>query len=118
MGSHSVDCHQLSYPLSVLTQQILNTYEHLEQNETGTGLTKSVYRRSPSWKALVRIPEMQDFNRIHSVKNDTGAHSSSDGYPWLKRQGHEADHSSPCSVEIKHGGAIPTLSHASSWNSA
>jgi hypothetical protein len=32
--------------------------------------------------------------------------------------GHEADHSSPLSAEIKNVGAIPPLFHMSSWRSA
>jgi hypothetical protein len=34
--------------------------------------------------------------------------------PGVKRQGHEADHSSPSSAEVKNGGAIPPLPHMSS----
>jgi hypothetical protein len=35
--------------------------------------------------------------------------------PVVKRSGHEADHSSPSSVEAKNGGAILPLPHASPW---
>jgi hypothetical protein len=35
-----------------------------------------------------------------------------------KRQWSEADHSSPCSAEVKKGGAIHSLLHMSSWHSA
>jgi hypothetical protein len=46
----------------------------------------------------------------------------SNGYqglsPGVKRQGHEADHSPPCSAEVKGGEAIPPLPHMSSWRSA
>jgi hypothetical protein len=35
--------------------------------------------------------------------------------PGIKRQGHEADHSPESSAEVKNGGAIPPVSHASSW---
>jgi hypothetical protein len=33
----------------------------------------------------------------------------------VKWQGHEADHSPPSNTEVKNGGAIPPLSHVSSW---
>jgi hypothetical protein len=36
------------------------------------------------------------------------------GVKWPRR---EADHSSPSSAEVKNGGAIPPLSHTSSWRS-
>jgi hypothetical protein len=36
--------------------------------------------------------------------------------PGVKQQGHEADHSPPSSAEVKNGGAIPSLPHASSWH--
>jgi hypothetical protein len=38
--------------------------------------------------------------------------------PGVKRLGREADHSPPSSAEVKNGGAIPPLSHMSSWYSA
>jgi hypothetical protein len=66
----------------------------------------------------------QKFEYIISVKygqiqTDSGVHPSS--YPMVtgalspgvKRQGHEADHSSLSSVEVKKGVAIPTLPHMS-----
>jgi hypothetical protein len=36
----------------------------------------------------------------------------------VKRPGFEADHSPPASAEVKDGGAIPPLSHMSSWYDA
>jgi hypothetical protein len=33
----------------------------------------------------------------------------------IKRPGRESDHSPPSSVEVKNGGAIPTLADMSSW---
>jgi hypothetical protein len=38
--------------------------------------------------------------------------------PGVKRLGREADHSPSSSVEVRNGGAIPTLPHTSSWRSA
>jgi hypothetical protein len=38
--------------------------------------------------------------------------------PGLKRQGREADHSPPCSAEVKNGSVIPSLPHTSSWRGA
>jgi hypothetical protein len=37
--------------------------------------------------------------------------------PCVKRQGREADHSPPSSVEVKNGGAIPPLPYVPSWHS-
>jgi hypothetical protein len=36
----------------------------------------------------------------------------------IKQLGHEADHSPPSSGEVKNGGAIPPISHTTSWLSA
>jgi hypothetical protein len=36
-------------------------------------------------------------------------------YPRVKWLGLESDHSPPSSGEVKNGGAIPPLSHMSSW---
>jgi hypothetical protein len=36
----------------------------------------------------------------------------------VKWQGCEADHSPPCSVEVKNGGAMPPLPHMPPWHSA
>jgi hypothetical protein len=38
--------------------------------------------------------------------------------PGVNPLGCEADHLFPCDVEVKNGGAIPSLPHMSSWNSA
>jgi hypothetical protein len=38
--------------------------------------------------------------------------------PGLKRVGRETDHSPPSSAPVKNGGAIPPLSHTSSWRGA
>jgi hypothetical protein len=38
--------------------------------------------------------------------------------PGVKRQGREADHSSPSSAEAKNVGAISPLPHMSPWHSA
>jgi hypothetical protein len=38
--------------------------------------------------------------------------------PGVKMPVREADHSPPSSAEVKNGGAIPPLSHMSSWHGA
>jgi hypothetical protein len=35
--------------------------------------------------------------------------------PGVKQPGSEADHSTPCSAEVKNGGVIPSLRNMSSW---
>jgi hypothetical protein len=35
--------------------------------------------------------------------------------PGVKRPGRETDHSPPSTAEVKNDGAIPPLSHTSSW---
>jgi hypothetical protein len=40
------------------------------------------------------------------------------GYLWLFPPGHEADHSTPSSAEVKKGGVIPPLPNVSSWHNA
>jgi hypothetical protein len=60
-------------------------------------------------------------NFLHVVQTGCGAHPAS--YPMgtgtlspgAKRQGREADHSSPASAEIKKRGSIHPLPHTSSW---
>jgi hypothetical protein len=39
-------------------------------------------------------------------------------FPWVKRQGREADHSLAYSAEVKKGGAIALFHHMYSWHSA
>jgi hypothetical protein len=36
----------------------------------------------------------------------------------LKQLGYEADHSPPSSAKVRNDGAIPPLSHMSSWHSS
>jgi hypothetical protein len=66
----------------------------------------------------------QDFSLLHSVQTDSGAHQVSypmgtgGSFPGVKWQGREADHSPPSSAEVKKGGAIPPLTHMSSWHNA
>jgi hypothetical protein len=38
--------------------------------------------------------------------------------PGVKRQGREADHSPPSSVEVKNGRVVPPLPHTSTWCAA
>jgi hypothetical protein len=40
------------------------------------------------------------------------------GSPEVKWEGRDADHSPPSSAQVKNDGAIPPLSHISSWHSA
>jgi hypothetical protein len=66
----------------------------------------------------------RDFSLLHSVPTGSGAHpaysllSTGAHSPGVKRPGREADHSPACSAEVKNGGAIPPLSHTSSWGGA
>jgi hypothetical protein len=40
-------------------------------------------------------------------------------FPWgVKQQGSEDDHSPPSSTKVKNGGAVPQLTHISSWHCA
>jgi hypothetical protein len=54
-----------------------------------------------------------------AFQTDSGAHpasyprSTGAFFPGVNQQGHEADHSALSSAEVKKGGAIPPLSHAS-----
>jgi hypothetical protein len=65
-----------------------------------------------------------DFSQFHSTQTGSGVHLAS--YPTepgalspgVKRQGREANQLPPSSAEIKNGGAIPQLTHTSSWRSA
>jgi hypothetical protein len=39
-------------------------------------------------------------------------------FPWVKRPGHEADHSSETSAEVKKTRIYTSIPHTSSWRSA
>jgi hypothetical protein len=56
----------------------------------------------------------RDFSFLHTAQTDSGAHPAS----YTRRQGGEADHLFPFSVEVKNGGTVPPLSHTSSLRSA
>jgi hypothetical protein len=62
----------------------------------------------------IRFRAVQDFSVLRNVQTGSGANR----YPELKRQGHEADHLPPSGAELKNGGAIPPLTHMSSWHTA
>jgi hypothetical protein len=77
------------------------------------------------WMAGVRFPaRATDFSLLHRVQTSSGAHpvpvqrvpgALSSG---VKLPGHEADHSSPSSAEVKNRGSMPPLTHTSSWRCA
>jgi hypothetical protein len=62
--------------------------------------------------------------RLHSVKTDLGVQTASYDlstgglFPRRKVQGRETDHPHPSRAEVMNGGAIPLLSHTSSWPDA
>jgi hypothetical protein len=66
----------------------------------------------------------RDFTLLHSVQTGPGVQPVSylictgGCSPGVKRQGVEADHSSPFSVEIKNDVAVPPFFHTSSWRGA
>jgi hypothetical protein len=69
------------------------------------------------WTAGVRYPaEAGDFSlgptqpRIQLVPGAV--------FPKVNRPGRDPDHSPVSSAEVKNGGAIPPLSHTSSWRGA
>jgi hypothetical protein len=62
------------------------------------------------------LARTRDFFLLHNIHTGSGAHPASytmdTGVNW---PGHEADHSSPSSAEVKGGGPIPPLLHMFSW---
>jgi hypothetical protein len=70
-------------------------------------------------KKVCSVPGVQfpagrkDFSLLRSVQTDSGAHPTS----YTMDTGGDLPHSPPSSVEVKNGGAIPPLSHMSSWHS-
>jgi hypothetical protein len=76
------------------------------------------------WTARVWLPAVQDFSLLHSIQTDCEAHPASHSmgtmgsFSGVKRKGREADPSPPSSAELKKSGAIPQLSHMSSWHNA
>jgi hypothetical protein len=72
----------------------------------GVGITTA-------WTVWVGILEVQEFSPHHSVQTSSRATLSL----GVKRQGCEADHSSPSSADVRNGGAIPPTP-LSSWHSA
>jgi hypothetical protein len=76
-------------------------------------------------RAWVRFPAGRiNFSLFHRVQTGSEAYPTSYStgtgafFPVIKRQGRDADHSSPSSAEVKNGGAILPLPHTSSWHSA
>jgi hypothetical protein len=74
---------------------------------------------------VVRLPEgARYFSLSHSVQAMSGAQLISRAmragvsFSGGKRPRREAYHSLPSSVEVKNGGAIPTLPSTSSWPGA
>jgi hypothetical protein len=81
---------------------------------SAVGIAQSVFQQALGWTAQVQFSAVQDFSLLHSVQTNSGAHPAS--YPMGTRgsfpqrgtrQGRVADHSPPCSAEVKKGGAIP-----------
>jgi hypothetical protein len=76
------------------------------------------------WTTEVRFLTGERNFSLHSVQADCGTKKLiSNGYrealsPEVKRPRSEADNSSPSSVEVKNGGAVPPFLHASSWGGA
>jgi hypothetical protein len=76
------------------------------------------------WTARVRFSAVKVPSLLHSVQTDSGPTQLP--IQWLagvlsvgvKLQEREADHSPPCSAEVKNGGVIFPLPHMSSWHSA
>jgi hypothetical protein len=72
--------------------------------------------------AVQCLAAARDFSRLHSV--ETGPTQtplqwvSGSISPGAKRQGREADHSPPSSVEVENVEAIIPLHHTSSWRAA
>jgi hypothetical protein len=91
---------------------------------TETFIFGSTILLTMGWTALVRFPAGQDFPPIHRVQTGSGAHPPSyvigieGDSPWVKQLGREADHSPPCSADVKNGAAKSPLSHMRSWHSA
>jgi hypothetical protein len=56
----------------------------------------------------------QDFSLLHNAQSGSEASVSQE----VKRPGRETDHSLQSSAEVKNSGAIPPLSHTSSWRGA
>jgi hypothetical protein len=72
----------------------------------------------------VQFPErVRELPLLHNVQARSGAHLHPIQWvpgpvsPGIKQQGCEADHSPPSSAKVNDG-AIPPLSHTSSWRSA
>jgi hypothetical protein len=71
----------------------------------------------------VQFLAVQDFSLLHSIQINSVAYPTScpmgirGSFPRLKRQERDADHSPPCSAEVKKSGAIPSLPHMSCWYS-
>jgi hypothetical protein len=75
--------------------------------------------------ARVQFPAVaKDFSPLFSVNATAGLTQSPAQvilhtlFGGLKRPGSEADHSPPCSIEVKNYVAILPLPHMSSWHSA
>jgi hypothetical protein len=74
------------------------------------------------WTARVRFPAGARFSPLHSVHVALGpSQFPIQGVPavvsqGVNRQGREADHSPPSSVEVKNGEATSSLPHTYLWH--
>jgi hypothetical protein len=88
-------------------------------------MAQSVQRRATGWTAGVRFPAGASFLPF-SITSRPALRPTQPHIQWvqgalsaeLKRLGRDADHSLPSNAEVFNGGAIPPLSHTSSWPGA
>jgi hypothetical protein len=64
-------------------------------------------------KRFFSFPQFQDWLWVPPSHLSNG---NQELFPGIMRPRHEADRSPPSSAEVKNSGAIPPLTHASSWH--
>jgi hypothetical protein len=67
---------------------------------------------------ILNLRQGQDLSLLHKDQTGSRAHPREAISPGGEETGCEADYSPPCSAKVKNGGAIPLLSHMSSWHCA
>jgi hypothetical protein len=101
----SPHCFPLTQIVLLITAEYLHTYVHTGSRGWIPGRGKRFF--------LLRNVQTGSGAQPASYTRAPGAPSSG-----IRRLGREADRSSPPSVEVKNGGAIPPLPHVSSWSGA
>jgi hypothetical protein len=88
-----------------------NLLQHFAEQRSGVPQSVLRLARVQLWAVLLSSPQSP-----HRLRGPPSLYPMSAGR-LFRRLRSETDHSAPSSTEVKNGGAIPPLTHMSSWHS-